>query len=326
MDPVLPLPPSIAIIGAGLAGIACGQQLRAAGIPCRIFEKSRGVGGRVATRRFGTQAFDYGTRQLEIRSAAFQDAVAPWAALTTATLEPPTSGLRTIVKQLAVGLDVELATQVTSLGFDRDEVVLTLVDGRQYRFTHVVVTAPLPQALTLLPERTRHAIDPGQLTSLLAVTYQRAVVVSVAVPRSQQVIDEIALAENRLIARLDSRADVQGQVWVARIHNNHIDVAFEKSDAELVAAVTAELSRDGASFAPTESHVQRWRYARVNNPMTATCLAVGPASQLIFAGDAFRADIAPGTTDAAWSSGLAASQIICEQLANAGRVRTGKAT
>ena len=316
MIPAPSLQPSIAIIGAGLAGIACGQQLRAAGITFRIFEKSRGIGGRVATRRFSTQAFDYGARQLEVRSAAFQDAVAPWAALTAATLTPPISGLGTIVKQLAAGLDVELTAHVTSISFDGDEVVLTLADDQQRRFTHVVVTPPLPQALTLLPERTRHAIDPGQLTSLLAVTYQRSVVVSMAVPPQQQVIDAVALAENRLIAQVDMRADPQGQVWVARIHNNHIDVAFEKSDTELVVAVTAELSRDGASFVPTESHVQRWRYARVDNPIAAACLAVGPASQLIFAGDAFRADIAPGTTDAAWSSGLAASHVIQDQLAN----------
>ena len=316
MGSAVVLQPSIAIIGAGLAGIACAQQLRVAGIPFRILEKSRGVGGRVATRRFGTQAFDYGARQVEVRSAAFQDAVAPWAALTTATLAPPTSGLRTIVKQLAAGLDVELSTQVSSIGFDSHDIVLSLVDGQQCRFTHVVVTAPLPQALTLLPERTRHAIDPGQLTSLLAVTYQRIVVVSMAVPLSQQVIDAAALAENRLIARLDMRRDIQGQIWVAQIHANHVDVAFEKSDVEVVAAVTAELSRDGSSFEPTEFHVQRWRYARVDNPLTVACMAVGPTSQLIFAGDAFRGGIAPGTTDAAWSSGLAASQLIQAQRAS----------
>ncbi len=313
MDSASPLLPSIAIIGAGLAGIACARHLQLAGLPFRLLEKSRGAGGRVATRRFGTQAFDYGARQIEIRSAAFQDAIAPIAALTSTTLAPPTSGLRTIVKQLAMGLEIELSTQVTSIGFERDEVVVTLQDGQHCRFTHVVVTAPLPQALTLLPERTRHAIDPGQLTSLLAVTYQRSMVISMAVPNGHEVIDAVALAANRLITRLDVRQDAQGQVWVAQIHPNHVDVAFEKSDAEVVAAVTAELSRDGTSFTPTESHVQRWRYARVDNPLLASCLAVGPAAQLIFAGDGFRAGIAPGTTDAAWSSGLAAGQLISDQ-------------
>ena len=40
----------VAIIGAGLAGLTCAQQLHQAGYRVVIVEKSRGVGGRVATR------------------------------------------------------------------------------------------------------------------------------------------------------------------------------------------------------------------------------------------------------------------------------------
>ena len=44
----------IAIIGAGLAGLTCGRQLRAAGYQVCILDKSRGLGGRIATRRVVT--------------------------------------------------------------------------------------------------------------------------------------------------------------------------------------------------------------------------------------------------------------------------------
>jgi len=43
--------PSIAIIGAGLAGSVCAHTLSAAGCRVTVFDKSRGVGGRMATRR-----------------------------------------------------------------------------------------------------------------------------------------------------------------------------------------------------------------------------------------------------------------------------------
>lgn len=43
--------PSAAIIGAGLSGALCAQQLSRAGWQVKVFEKSRGVGGRMATRR-----------------------------------------------------------------------------------------------------------------------------------------------------------------------------------------------------------------------------------------------------------------------------------
>ena len=41
----------IVVIGAGKSGIACARVLRAAGLPVRLIDKGRGVGGRMATRR-----------------------------------------------------------------------------------------------------------------------------------------------------------------------------------------------------------------------------------------------------------------------------------
>ena len=43
--------PSVAIVGAGLSGALCAQQLSQAGWHVEVFDKSRGVGGRMATRR-----------------------------------------------------------------------------------------------------------------------------------------------------------------------------------------------------------------------------------------------------------------------------------
>ena len=53
-------PASAAVIGAGLAGIACAQRLAGAGWQLRVFESQRAAGGRIATRRFETASFDHG--------------------------------------------------------------------------------------------------------------------------------------------------------------------------------------------------------------------------------------------------------------------------
>ena len=45
------LSPSVAVIGAGIAGTACAAALRRSGLNVSLFDKSRGVGGRMATRR-----------------------------------------------------------------------------------------------------------------------------------------------------------------------------------------------------------------------------------------------------------------------------------
>jgi cation diffusion facilitator CzcD-associated flavoprotein CzcO len=48
----------LAIIGAGMAGLAAAERLRANGASCVLFDKSRGVGGRMSTRRTGDLQFD----------------------------------------------------------------------------------------------------------------------------------------------------------------------------------------------------------------------------------------------------------------------------
>ncbi len=45
----------VAIIGAGLTGLTCARQLRAAGLAVCVLDKSRGLGGRMATRRVSSQ-------------------------------------------------------------------------------------------------------------------------------------------------------------------------------------------------------------------------------------------------------------------------------
>ncbi len=52
----------IVVIGAGIAGLSCASSLQTWGYSVVVIEKSRGLGGRVATRRVDDTQFDYGAR------------------------------------------------------------------------------------------------------------------------------------------------------------------------------------------------------------------------------------------------------------------------
>jgi len=65
----------VAVIGAGMAGLVCAQQLAQAGYSVVVVEKSRGVGGRVATRRLHGTCADHGLRYLEPSSPLLQQLV-----------------------------------------------------------------------------------------------------------------------------------------------------------------------------------------------------------------------------------------------------------
>ena len=77
-------PQRIAVIGTGIAGAACARALSLAGHAVHVFDKSRGPGGRLATRRIDwvdaqgqacTARLDHGAVGITARSAAFQDFV-----------------------------------------------------------------------------------------------------------------------------------------------------------------------------------------------------------------------------------------------------------
>lgn len=58
--------PSIAIVGAGIAGVACANALAAEGIATTVYERAGGVGGRLATtvlpESAPAYAFDHGAQ------------------------------------------------------------------------------------------------------------------------------------------------------------------------------------------------------------------------------------------------------------------------
>ncbi|MDY7097760.1 MAG: FAD-dependent oxidoreductase [Pseudomonadota bacterium] len=74
---------SIAIVGAGMAGLACATALQSAGHDVRVFDKGRGPGGRMAARRAEicgeTVSFDHGAQYFTARDAGFREAVNAWA-------------------------------------------------------------------------------------------------------------------------------------------------------------------------------------------------------------------------------------------------------
>lgn len=71
-----------AIIGAGIAGLACANRLVAAGHDVVLFDKARGTGGRLSTRRVATArgeiAFDHGATHFTVRSPEFRALAREW--------------------------------------------------------------------------------------------------------------------------------------------------------------------------------------------------------------------------------------------------------
>ncbi|MDM7456084.1 MAG: FAD-dependent oxidoreductase [Tepidimonas sp.] len=87
-------PRHVGVVGAGIAGITAARALAQAGWRVTVFEKSRGAGGRMATRRTPFGGFDHGAQFFTVRDARFRLAldatgapVAPWDASLVRVLD-----------------------------------------------------------------------------------------------------------------------------------------------------------------------------------------------------------------------------------------------
>lgn len=66
----------IAIVGAGIGGLTLAHALKDH-CDITVFEKGRGAGGRMSTRREGQYAFDHGAQSFTVRTPAFADWLEP---------------------------------------------------------------------------------------------------------------------------------------------------------------------------------------------------------------------------------------------------------
>ena len=87
---------SVAVVGAGLAGLSCATALQHAGFAVQLFEKSRGAGGRMSTRRSGDESAerttwqcDHGAQYFTASDAALQAEVDRWCVAGVAALWTP---------------------------------------------------------------------------------------------------------------------------------------------------------------------------------------------------------------------------------------------
>ena len=160
--------PAVAIIGAGAAGITCACALEQHGYSVTVFEKSRGLGGRLATRRGdGGIAFDHGVQYVTARSAEFrafmyeamaEGAAALWHPLKAGDTQRAetdwfvgTPTMNGFVKLAANNIDIRLQTEVETIERHAGGwLVWTGGEDVTELFDIVVSTAPAPQAKVLL--------------------------------------------------------------------------------------------------------------------------------------------------------------------------------
>jgi renalase len=156
--------PTVAVVGAGLAGAACARALSDAELGVQVLDRGRAPGGRMSSRTLHGRPVDLGASYFTARDDGFRRVVDDW--LQRGLARPWTDGFhvagpdglgerkagpvrygtaggsRSLVQDLLRGIDVRPEVDVRSVTAGPQ------VDGRAY--DAVVLAVPDPQALPLL--------------------------------------------------------------------------------------------------------------------------------------------------------------------------------
>ena len=162
-----------AVIGAGMAGLTAASNISGLGYKLAVFEKARGTGGRLSSKRVAYDegefmAFDLGCTSITAQSAAFYQQIeswhlngvlAPWCkddqGLTHYVAVPRNSGL---TRHLSKHIECHFSTRITSI--QRIDNIWHLFTGDSVKkllakTKNVIIATPAAQAYDLLPQDNR---------------------------------------------------------------------------------------------------------------------------------------------------------------------------
>lgn len=294
-QPACGAPIRVAIIGAGLSGLLAGRTLTDHGHRVRIFEKARGPGGRLSTRRVGSRAFDHGAQYFTVRDERFKWWVDSWREAgvvqrwrgrigtlrhgeVNAEQRPHhrfvgVPGMSALTGHLAEELDICLGTRIQDIRKNEDAMIpVDSHDEAMGNFDAIVVTPPPQQAARLLDGLTPQA----DRLSAVRMTPCWAVLLSFAKPLDLP-FDGVFVHEADIAwAARNSSKPGRGtdECWVlhatAAWSVAHLALPPEDVISHLLRSFSAATGQSLPD--PILSMAHRWRYAQAQNPLTAGCL------------------------------------------------------
>jgi predicted NAD/FAD-dependent oxidoreductase len=310
----------VVVIGAGISGLLCAHRLHSQGVSVVVLEKSRGVGGRMATRRlFGGRA-DHGAQYFTCRNPRFQGLIDGW--LDEGVVRewfrhlPEDSnpagyprycgaeGMTSVPKTLALDLEVHCGQQVIQLDRAGAHWTVTTKSGDCFLCRELIITAPLPQAATLLHDSS---MDPEIVPG--AIRYEKGIAAMVLLDGASGLPDFGGLKPGSKVLSwiADNRMKgISGDTTIVTLHSSaeFADQYWDEPD-EVRGRIMIDELKEYICAKPLDFVCHRWRYTTPLNPCPERCRRE-ESVQLTLAGDAFGGPRIEGAA----LSGLAAADAL----------------
>jgi hypothetical protein len=290
--PLVSSKPRVAVVGAGISGLLCARTLQDHGVEVTVFEKSRGAGGRMATRRAAEGPhFDHGAQYFTVRDERFERYVRSWmhdglvdrwegriCTLTNGAIQwkekttprfVGVPGMSAICRHLAEGLQIAFNARVRAPERRDDLWSIVDEDGVHFgEFNYFVTSAPAPQSAELLVAAPQLA-QAARSTSMNGCwAVMLAFDESLGIPFDGAFVHESPLS---WIARNNAKPQRRGdsECWVLHASPEWTTKNLEANPDDVLPQLIDAFWQATQAEPKGESHVacHRWRYALPPEPL-----------------------------------------------------------
>jgi renalase len=326
-------PHQIAVIGAGIAGLACAAALQAAGLAVSVFEKSRGLGGRMSTRLGDDWQCDHGAQYFTARNQDFRAEVLRWqkagaADLWTPKLEvmgntPHLHSHQSIERFVGtpsmtspahfLANNISVTSKITVQQIEQRDDGWHLYSGEdgwlRHRFAAVLLAIPAPQVVPLLqlaaPEMSllARAVNMHSCWSLM---------LHFSTP-TQLPFDAAFVNADPLswITRNSSKPQRDGkETWLLHASEAWSEAHLEQEKDWVAQALLQAFYQLGGSL-PDAWVAHRWRYAKADPALDLQC-CWNAQQRIGLCGDWLHG----GKVEGAWLSGSALARQVTQYYAD----------
>ncbi len=278
----------IAIIGTGLAGVTAAKYLENE-YKITLFEKARGIGGRMSARRSDPYQFDHGAQYFTARTEAFKSFLKPtiddglikdWQAKVVTIekgkkpykrewFEPHyvvTPRMNSLCKHLAEGHEVELNKEIYKTSYTEGLWYITDTQEQSYGpYNWLILAIPSNQASRLLPANFNE-IDEVTTTKMLG-----SFTLMLGFKTMPKLNWDIAFPKNsiiKIISKNSTKPDRQTAPSIViqstnQWAENHIEHEMEELSEQLLTEFVELSGIDKQQI--THQKIHRWRYATVHD-------------------------------------------------------------
>jgi predicted NAD/FAD-dependent oxidoreductase len=267
------------IIGAGLTGLLIARDLKEKSKDCLILEKSKGLGGRIATRRIDDVGLDHGAAFLSDleelkKSSNLHLLSSPFGMYLEGSMNA-------LPKALSKDLTILKEQKLQLISRSPRGWRLQTEEGMHFDCKNLILTAPVPQALELLAQ---NALAPDPQHPIFQVKYSKALILLVILKDLPNSLASTTFEDHPFLLMRERKLHPQG--LVVQCSAEFSQKYFDSSEEAILKDIFAMIKRSPFQQSEIEKfELKKWRYSLAISNYSAPFLELHP--QLYLCGDGF---------------------------------------